>query len=78
MAVYPNTATLKWIENRQSRYGCGSYQCVDCYPVQTVCGECDWVFRMPVLRTDTQTLYVCNSCWDFSMADYATWVKGEN
>jgi hypothetical protein len=78
MAVRAAASLLAQITAKQSRYGCGASACLDCYPVQTVCGECDWEFRLPVLRTDTQTLYVCNSCWDFSMGYYATRVKGEN
>jgi hypothetical protein len=78
MAVRAAATLMAQIWAKQSRYGCGDESHFDCYPVQTVCGECDWVFRMPVIRTDTQTIYVCNECWDFSMGYYATRVKGEN
>jgi len=65
MAVYPNTATLKWIENRQSRYGCGSYQCVDCYPIQYGCDECGNDFDRPVFVTRWTRLQLCPDChWE--------------
>jgi len=62
MAVYPNTATLEWITDNQSRYGCGDRECVPCYPIQYRCDECGEDFARPVFVTKREHLHLCAEC----------------
>jgi hypothetical protein len=67
------------ITAKQYRYGCG----VKVLALTATRTNCVRRMRLgisyatAVIRTDTQTIYVCNECWDFSMGYYATRVKGE-
>ena len=63
MAVYPNTVTLKWIENQRSYYGCGSDACVPCYPLQYGCDLCGNDFDRPVFVTRRERHHLCPECW---------------
>jgi DNA-directed RNA polymerase subunit RPC12/RpoP len=40
-------------------YGCGSWNCYDCYPYQYSCDDCSEMFTTPI---DNGTQYDCEHC----------------
>jgi|DEB0MinimDraft_6_1074348.scaffolds.fasta_scaffold05437_4 hypothetical protein len=65
MAVYPNTATLKFIQDRQSSFGCGDYECLPCYPIQYACANCNSRLERPVFVTRPARHVLCPDChWE--------------
>lgn len=47
------------IEASASRYGCGAWDCVDCYPLEYSCDWCEEQFETPILNG--QRVY-CDCC----------------
>lgn len=62
MTVKLLSPTVKLIESKQSKYGCGAWDCLSCYPIQYACDECGIEFSAPVFRTDLDCVYVCKDC----------------
>ena len=77
MSVRAAGSLLAHIEAKRSRYGCGADDCVNCSPLQYECYDCTHRFRMPVIRTQFDICYLCESCFDIGLG-YAKLVKGEN
>ena len=77
MSVRATGSMVAHIEAQKSSYGCGADNCVDCYPLQYECYDCTHRFRLPVIRTDFDVLYLCESCFDIYLG-YGKLVKGEN
>lgn len=62
MPVRVNRATVAWIENKQSRFGCGAADCFSCYPLQYRCDWCSKDFSLPVLNTRPGSILACEDC----------------
>ena len=58
--LLPRAAKL--IEDKASKYGCGAWDCLLCYPIQYCCDECGSDFAQPILRTRPEYILVCEEC----------------
>ena len=62
MTVKLLPSAAKLIEDKASRYGCGAWDCLSCYPIQYACDECADTFEQPILRTRPEYVFVCEEC----------------
>jgi hypothetical protein len=46
-------------KERPYQYGCGAYNCKDCYPLEYACADCMMMFDQPI---NNGTPYTCEEC----------------
>lgn len=57
MPLTPNQVAES--QAKQSSYGCGACDCLDCYPIQYACSCCDELFANPIANNETYSCPLC-------------------